>query len=101
MNESPWDGAYNKNFMNILEDFPYQLNKCFFIYEQLNYMCRTVGMDDFHMLKTVSMDATHVVCAYPTGSAAVRCCKGAEPVPETTYGCQNRKILGSCYGSKQ
>ena len=53
-------------------------------------------MDDFHMLKTVSMDATHVVCAYPTGSAAVRCCNGAEPVPDTTYGCQNRKILGSC-----
>lgn len=58
-------------------------------------------MDDFHMMKTVAMDATHVVCAYPTGSAAVRCCKGAEPVPETTYGCQNRKILGSCYGSKK
>ena len=58
-------------------------------------------MDDFHMLKTVAMDATHAVCAYPTGSAAVRCCKGAEPVPETTYGCQNRKILGSCYGSKK
>jgi len=54
----------------------------------------TVGMDDFHMLKTVSMDATlPVVCAYPTGSAAVRCCKGAEPVPETTYGCDNRKTF--------